>query len=256
MTDYTSPEHAPQDEEQSQGVTNDTTNDCKSETIDNDSFPVTTKRIAAFDKLVDWFIEYDPFEVKMYVDEQRNRHPDLSDDDLATRIIGIKSVKNGFVGAATGVPGFLAMPITVPTDLLMSWKIQINLAMCIAYLYGHDIDTKSTDDLKTDIYMILAGNSARDYLKVLGVEIDSVTKRSLKRYVSREVLAGVWKQIGRHIAVSTGRKNATKLSRMIPLIGAPIGFAFDYRATKSVGAFARQYYSRDSKADTIDATSV
>ena len=74
--------------------------------------PTSAKRLAAFEKLVDWFIEFDPFEVKMYVEEQRERNPDLTDDELANRIIGIKSVKNGLVGAATGVPGFLAMPIT------------------------------------------------------------------------------------------------------------------------------------------------
>ncbi|MCA9217657.1 MAG: EcsC family protein [Planctomycetales bacterium] len=215
----------------------------------------TTKRVAAFEKLVDWFIEFDPFEVKLYVEDQRERYPDLTDDELANRIIGIKSVKNGFVGAATGVPGFLAMPITVPTDLLMSWKIQINLALCIAYVYGHDIDNKSRDEIKTDIYMILAGRDAKNYLKVLGIEIDQVTKASLKRYASRELLAGIWKQIGRHIAVTTGRKSATKLSRMIPLIGAPIGFAFDYTATRTVGAFAREYYRGGKGELTVEATS-
>ncbi len=218
--------------------------------------PVAAKRIAAFGKLVDWFIEFDPFEVKMYVEEQRHRNPDLSDDELATRIIGIKSVKNGLVGAATGVPGFLAMPITVPTDLLMSWKIQINLALCIAYIYGHDIDNKTSDELKTDIYMILAGKNAKNYLKVLGVEIDRVTKKTLKRYASREAMSEIWKHIGYHIAATTSRRSATKLTRMVPLIGAPIGFAFDYTATRSVGAFARQYYGGDTDADVVEATSV
>ena len=221
---------------------------------DDGAMPVAAKRVAAFEKLVDWFIEFDPFEVKMYVEEQRTRNPDLTEDQLAVRIIGIKSVKNGLVGAATGVPGFLAMPITVPTDLLMSWKIQINLALCIAYIYGHDIDNKSRDELKTDLYMILAGNGAKEHLRVLGVEIDEVTKKSLKRYVSREMLAGIWKQIGRHIAVSTGRRSATKLSRMIPLVGAPIGFAFDYTATKSVGAFAKRYYGGDRNVEVVDVT--
>ena len=200
------------------------------------------KRVAAFDKLVEWFIEYDPFEIKLYVQKIRDRYPDDTDDQLATRIIGIKSVQNGLVGAATGVPGFLALPVTIPTDLIMSWKIQINLALCIAYIYGHDIDAKEADDLKTDIYMILAGKSAKNYLSILGVDIDSVTKKAIKRYVNRELLTEIWKQIGKQIALSTSRRSAVKLSRMVPLIGAPIGFAFDYAAARSVGAFAKDYY--------------
>ena len=203
------------------------------------------KNVAAFDKLVDWFIEYDPYEIKGYVDDFRAKNPNLSDDELASRIIGIKSLKNGLVGAATGIPGFLAMPVTIPTDLLMSWKIQINLALCVAYVYGHDIDNKDTDDLKTDIYMILAGPAAKESLSVLGVEIDTVTKKAVRRYVTRELMSEIWKKIARQIAVRTGRKTAIKLSRMVPLIGAPIGFATDYAAAKSVGSFAKEYYNRD-----------
>lgn len=207
--------------------------------------PDVNKRVAAFDKLVDWFIEYDPYEIKGYVDDFRARYPDLTDDDLATRIIGIKSLKNGLVGAATGIPGFLAMPVTIPTDMLMSWKIQINLALCVAYVYGHDIDNKDSDDLKTDIYMILAGPAAKESLSVLGVEIDNVTKKAVKRYVTRELMSEIWKRIARQIAIRTGRNTALKLSRMVPLIGAPIGFATDYSAARSVGSFARDYYNRD-----------
>jgi len=209
---------------------------------------VSKKRVEAFDKLVDWFIDFDPYELKLYVEEFRARHPDLTDRELTNRLIGIKAAKNGLVGAAAGIPGFLAMPITVPTDLVMSWKIQINLALCIAYIYGHDLETKDRDELKTDLYMILAGTAAKDHLKVLGVEIDAVTQKAVKRYVNREVMCEIWKQIGRHIALTTARRSALKLSRMVPLIGAPIGFAYDYSAAKSVGAFARQYYGDDFKS--------
>lgn len=209
---------------------------------------VIRKRIQAFDKLVDWFIDFDPYELKLYIEEFRARHPDLTDRELANRLIGIKAAKNGLIGAAAGIPGFLAMPITIPTDLVMSWRIQINLALCIAYIYGHDIETKDRDELKTDLYMILAGDAARERLELLGVEIDSVTQKAVRRYLSREVMCEVWKQIGHHIAMTTARRSAVKLTRMIPLIGAPIGFASDYSAAKAVGAFARQYYGDDFKS--------
>ena len=206
---------------------------------------VSKKKIEAFDKLVDWFIDFDPFELRLYVEEFRARHPDLTDRELANRLIGIKAATNGVIGAAAGIPGFLAMPITIPTDIVMSWKIQINLALCIAYIYGHDLESKDRDELKTDLYMILAGSAAKEHLKVMGVEIDAVTQRAVKRYVNRELMCEIWKHIGRHIAVTTARRSAAKLSRMVPLIGAPIGFAYDYAAAKSVGAFARQYYGSD-----------
>ena len=83
---------------------------------------------------------------------------------------------------------------------------------------------------------------------MFGVEVDSVTQKAVARYVNREVMSEIWKHIGRHIAFATARRGAIKLTRMIPLIGAPIGFAYDYSAAKSVGAFARQYYGDDFKS--------
>ena len=44
---------------------------------------------------------------------------------------------------------------------------------------------------------------------------------------------------------------AVESARLAPLIGGPIGFAFDYSATRSVGAFARAYY-RDSRIIDVE----
>ena len=210
--------------------------------VNKEETEIAEKRAQAFDKLVDWFIEFDPYEIKAYVEDLRNRYPELSDDLLSQKIIDMKAIKNGLVGAATGIPGFLALPVTIPTDLLMTWKIQINLALCIATVYGQNIDEKDPEDLKTDIYMILAGKSAKDCLRILGIEVDAVTQKSVKRYVNRELIAEIWKQIAKQIAYSATRKGASRISKLVPFIGGPIGFAFDYRATKSVGSFARAYY--------------
>ena len=49
------------------------------------------------------------------------------------------------------------------------------MAFSIAYIYGH---TKDTTDLKTDLYLILAGDSVKEVLKQFGVEVSkNVTKK-------------------------------------------------------------------------------
>ena len=217
--------------------------DAESETVES---KVTDIRV--FEKLVDWFVEYDPLRVTSHVRELRERHPELSNDELAQRVINVKSIQNGLVGAATGIPGFLAMPVTIPADAIMSWKIQINIALCVAAVYGHDLASKTKEEVKTDIFLILAGRSAPASLQVLGIDIDSVTQATVKRYVNRELMTEIWKTIGRRLAVAAGRRSAVKMSRMIPLIGAPIWFAFDYAAAKSVGEFACQYYGDTGQA--------
>lgn len=199
------------------------------------------ERIVAFEKLVEWFIDTDPMQVRRYVEGLRERYPDVSDDELARKVVSLKSIKNGLVGAATGVPGFLAFPIAIPADVIASWKIQINMAMCIAHIYGHTSDP-SKDEIKTDIFMILAGSSAKASLRLMGVEIDQVTKNTIRRYVTREVTIELWKHLGRRIIRTTGLRSMRRMSRVMPLVGAPIGFAFDYAATRSIGEAACDYY--------------
>ncbi len=201
------------------------------------------ERVVAFEKLVDWFIETDPWQIKRYVEGLRERYPDATDDELARKVVSLKSIKNGLVGAATGVPGFLAFPIAIPADVIASWKIQINMAMCIAHIYGHAIDP-TKDEIKTDIFMILAGSGAKESLNLMGVEVDQVTKNAIRRYVTREVTIELWKHLGRRIIRTTGLRSMHRMSRVMPLVGAPIGFAFDYAATRSVGEAACDYYRR------------
>lgn len=201
------------------------------------------QRFVVFEKLVDWFIDTDPWQVRRYVQGLRERYPEANDDELAEKVVSIKSIKNGFVGAATGVPGFLAFPIAIPADVIASWKIQINLALCIAHIYGHDIDQDKAENIKTDIFMILAGKNAHESLEVMGVEVDQVTKDTVRRYITREVTIELWKHLGLRIMRMTGVRTVARFSKVMPLVGAPIGFAFDYAATRSVGEAACDYYS-------------
>ena len=49
--------------------------------------------------------------------------------------------------------------------------------------------------------------------------------------------------IGRKIITKAGEKSLTSFMKMVPLVGAPIGFAFDWFAARAVGHFAIKYYS-------------
>ena len=206
------------------------------------------QRVVVFEKLVDWLIETDPWKVRRYVQSLRERYPDASDDELVEKVVSVKSVKNGLIGAATAVPGFLALPIVVPADLIASWKIQINLALCIAHIYGHEIDGHNVAKIKTDLFMILAGEEARESFEVMGVEVDQVTQETVRRYVTREIAIELWKHLGLRIMRMTGVRSFARLSKAVPLVGAPIGFVFDYSATRTVGEAAREYYSPQQSA--------
>ena len=125
--------------------------------------------------------------------------------------------------------------------MVATWRIQAAMAFSVAYVYGQTMDTA---DLKTDIYIILAGNSAKEALKRLGIEAaKGLTKKAIQKYISREVMVKIWSVVGRKIITKAGEKSLTSFMKMVPLVGAPVGFAFDWVATRAVGRFAIKYYS-------------
>jgi hypothetical protein len=131
--------------------------------------------------------------------------------------------------------------VAIPADVVGSFMIQIRTALAVACVFGH---TQHTADLKTDLYLILAGEAASQALKKLGVEVGKhVTRRTVQKHVTREVMKKIWKVIPQRILTKAGEKSATSFMRMVPLVGAPIGFGVDYTTARGVGATAIRYYS-------------
>ncbi|WP_158929229.1 EcsC family protein [Acidisphaera sp. S103] len=210
------------------------------QTIDEDGNEVEEKE-NVITKIVDWMVEKSLPEVDKYVGSLRSLNPEISNDALARKIVSRKSMKNGLVGAATGVGGLITLPVTVPADLVASWKIQIFMAIAIAHVYGHDLKAAN---IKTDIFLILAGDSAKEGLKRLGVEMTKgITKKAIDKYITREIMVKIWKIIPQKIITKAGEKSLTSFMKMVPLVGAPIGFTFDWLSARATGKVAIHYYS-------------
>lgn len=190
--------------------------------------------------VMDYVLCTDYIAIEAYVDKLREQNNNISSDELAKKILHRKSMKSGLIGAVSGVGGLITLPVSIPTNLICSWRIQASMAFSIAYVYGH---TKDTTDLKTDLYLILAGDSAKEALKRIGIEMSkSVTKKAVEKYITRDVMIKIWKVIGQKIITKAGEKSLTSFMKMVPLVGAPVGFAFDWTATQAVGNFAISYY--------------
>ncbi len=194
------------------------------------------------DHVMDFVISTDHVKIEAYVDKLKEQNNGISCDELAKKILHRKSIKNGLIGSITGLGGLITLPVSTPTDLICSWRIQASMAFSIAYVYGH---TKDTTDLKTDLYLILAGDSAKEALKRLGIEISkNITKKAVQKYITRDIMVKIWKVIGQKIITKAGEKSLTSFIKMVPLVGAPVGFVFDWASTQAIGKFAITYYRR------------
>lgn len=208
---------------------------------------------SVFMKFIDWMIDSCAEEVYRMVDLLREKHPHLDRDELARLIVSRSSMKNGVLGAITSVGGIAVMPIAVPTDLWLSWKIQIAMVLAVAYLNGYD--ARKTD-LTVDILIVLAGDNAFQILKDLvlkrtGLEATAiVTRKVVEHHVAREAMKAVRFVLSRRIVAKAGEKSFCGLTRSIPLLGAPVGFAFNWTASRAVGSAALRYYGdRDGLRD-------
>ena len=190
--------------------------------------------------VMDYVISTDSTAIEDYVNKLYKQNPGIHRDELAKKVLHRKSIKNGLIGAITGVGGLITLPVSIPTDLVCSWRIQASMAFSIAYIYGN---TKDNTDLKTDLYLILAGDSGKEVLKRFGIEISkNITKKAINKYITRDIMVKIWKIVGQKIITKAGEKSMTSLMKMVPLVGAPVGFVIDWTATQSVGRIAIKYY--------------
>lgn len=202
--------------------------------------PTSAELQQSLEKVMDCVISTDSASIKEYVDRIGRQNPGISSDELAKKVLSRKAMKNGLVGALTGVGGLATLPVAVPTDLVCSWRIQASLALSIAYIYGY---TGDGADLKTDIYLIMLGDSMKEALKRCGIEVSKeVTKKAINKYITRDVMKKIWKVVGQKIITKAGEKSMTSFMKMVPLAGAPIGFAFDWTSAQAVGKVAIKYY--------------
>jgi hypothetical protein len=205
--------------------------------------PVVVERAGALERIVDRMVVSALPRIAPYVEKIRSRHKGISDYELARMIVRRKAFKNGLVGAVTGIGGFMAMPVTVPADLLASWRIQITMILAVAQAFRRDSDPAG---MKTDVLLVLAGDSAKEALKRVGIEVTrAMTRKAVEKEISQEVMVKIWSSLGRRVASRVGRKSLTRFEKGTPLIGAPIGFFFDWFATQAVGRKAIRYYGSE-----------
>ena len=203
--------------------------------------PSSEELVDQLEMLIERVINGDQRAVQAYVDKLRLQYPGISNAELARKIVHRKSLKCGLIGAVTSSGGLITLPFAIPVDIAGTWRFQINMVVCIAYIFGH---TTQTTDLKTDMFLIMAGDSAKEALKQFGVAVSKdVTRRLVDKYVTREVMVQINKVVGRKIITKAGEKSLTSFTKMVPLVGMPVGFAFDWSATKAVGHTAIRCYS-------------
>ncbi|MCB9489069.1 MAG: EcsC family protein [Deltaproteobacteria bacterium] len=175
-----------------------------------------------------------------HVESIRMRYPELTADELAKKVIGKAALRTGLFGGITGLGGLPVMMVAVPSDLYFTVRLQARMAMTVAYVYGYDI---TGEEIADDTLLILLGGSVQEVVRVAGIAVaKDVTKRSIQKHVTRDVMKRVGKVVSRKLLTKAGEKSATSFMKLVPLVGGPVGFAVNYGSTRMMGLAAIRFY--------------
>ncbi len=197
--------------------------------------------------------------VDNYFGQSKERYSDDSEWEhklrVADRVINRYSKQAALVGSATGlsgaVPGIGTIIATfggATADTAVSMKLQVDMCMCLAEVFGYDI---TTEDARHLAFLIAATGS----LERAGVEVgfrvgSKAGVNILRQYLKGAVLQAV-KHAFRRVGVTFTRK---ALEKAIPFgIGIVIGGAANYGLTRYVGHQAKEWFILDSSPPPLVA---
>ena len=159
----------------------------------------------------------------------------MSDPNSRSRAIAGKAAIK-----AAGVAGTLALPpgpmglVTIIPDLIAIWKIQNQMVVDIAAVFGKEA-TLTQEQMLYCLFKHSAGQVVRDVVVRAG-------QRVVVKGISTKVVQKALKEIGVRLAHRTTSK---AVARWMPIVGAVGVGAYAYYDTAQVGKSCMELFSKD-----------
>lgn len=143
-------------------------------------------------------------------------------------------------GFATGLGGFMMLPVALPANVLGFYMLAGRMVAAIAHLRGYDLADPVT---RMTALVTLTGDQATTLFSKAGVVVPTgqMTRMAL-RAMPDSMMAMVNKAIGFKLVVGAGGKGLVKLGRAIPLAGGVIGGVVDVALLRSIAKHARKEF--------------
>ncbi|MFD9544115.1 hypothetical protein [Streptomyces sp. NPDC060022] len=160
-------------------------------------------------------------------------------DRVANESIRYETAKVSALSAAAGIPGFIAMPATVPADLAQYVGHMLRIAQKLAYLYSWpDLFSADNDDLDdatkgvlTLFFGVMFGTQSANAAvgKVAGMISEQVAKKLPQQALTKGVVYPIVKKVAQYLGVEMTKQTFAKsVSKAIPLVGAAVSGGLTY----------------------------
>ena len=150
------------------------------------------------------------------------------------KMVVAQKLKCGTTGFLTGLGGIITLPVTLPTDLASSLYMEIRMIASIAILRGYNLHS---DEVKSLVYLCLAGNTVGDIAKNAGIKTaQTYTVKKLLPLLTNEVIKKINTAVGFKLLTKSGSKGLVNIAKWVPVVGGVVGAAWN---CAEVGIYAK-----------------
>lgn len=157
---------------------------------------------------------------------------------IANKHILKRTSQSSAASFVAGIPGGLAMAVTIPADVMQFFGMALRLAQELSYLYGaqdlwqggHVDDEKVQNQLLLYCGVMFGVSGAVSGVRVLSTQI---AKTTLKKLPQKALTKTFWyplvKQIGKAIGIKIAKSSVAKgISKAVPVLGGVISGGLNF----------------------------
>jgi hypothetical protein len=138
-------------------------------------------------------------------------------------------------GFVTGLGGIATLPVSVPAATAGLYIVATRMCAGIAHLRGYNV---GTEEVRSAILVSLLGSAGASTLKKAGVEIGRRSAAVALERLPGRLLVEINKRVGYQLVVKAGEKGVLNLTKLVPLVGGPIGAAVDGISCRTIASYA------------------
>ncbi len=164
-----------------------------------------------------------------------------TDDDVEAavrRIVGSHVRLAASTGLLTSLGGAATLVVTAPAGMTGLYLLSTRLAAAIARLRGRDLDDPVT---RTAVMVCVLGADGVELAERTGLDLVNASLLSGLRRLPPEVRAQLDTRIGYRLTSRFTRRGALNVTKLLPVVAAPIGAGADAMTMRTVATFAQAH---------------
>ncbi|MEH7276499.1 EcsC family protein [Neobacillus vireti] len=160
-------------------------------------------------------------------------------EEKVNSLIRWQNTKSATSGFLTGLGGIIVLPVAVPANIASVLFVQIRMVAAIAHMGGYNL---KDDEVKSFVYLCLAGNGAKEIAKNAGIVIGQKLAINAISKIPSAVIIKINQAVGFRLLTKFGEKGVINLGKAVPLVGGVIGGTVDGITTNVIGNVARNIF--------------